>query len=66
MTPPSKSGPARLVKRYAETYTGIALAAGGAHAADTIKNVALPQRDAMTWICVAAMLVGFGGLHTVW
>jgi hypothetical protein len=54
-----RSGPARLLKPHADTYAGIALATSAAHAADWVKDVQSPQRDAMVWLCFTAMLAGF-------
>lgn len=59
MPPQSKPGLARRVGHYAETTAGIALATAAAHVADTIKDVASPQRDIMTWMCVVAVVTGF-------
>ncbi len=54
-----RGGPARLLKSNAETYAGVALATGAAHAADWIRDVPSPQFDVMLWACVAALVFGF-------
>jgi hypothetical protein len=54
-----RGGPARLLKSHADTYAGVALATGAAHAADWIRNVQSPPFDVMLWACVAALVFGF-------